>query len=93
MQYSWRELFEEIQDQLLEYDGKQSYDDMDKIIDEDKKSKIALKNASESAPKLDFTIENKNLNIIYSSINTITIKFYLIDLEILFSRTPFIQQV
>jgi hypothetical protein len=43
--------------------------------------------------KLSFTVSDKSLKITYSNISKFTIKFYLIDLEILFSRTPFIKQV
>jgi len=52
-----------------------------------------VKNAILTEPKLELTIENKSLQIIHSNISSLTIKFYFIDLEILFSRTPFIKQV
>jgi hypothetical protein len=88
----WRELFEEIEDQLLEYQGKATFDDIDMIMDEERKKKQTSKFVAEKEPKLSFTIENKSLQIIYSNLSSINIKFYLIDLEILFSRTPFIKQ-
>ena len=40
---------------------------------------------------LSFSISGQTLNIIYSNISAIKIKFYLIDLEILFSRSPSIK--
>ena len=46
------------------------------------------KELKEKEPKLTFSIEKKKLEIIHSNIKQITIKFYLIDLEILFSRNP-----
>lgn len=88
----WKDLFEEIEDQLLEYDGKVSMDDIESIMDEQKKKKQTNKIAIQTESKLSFTIENKQLQILYTNINSVTIKFYLIDLEILFSRTPFIKQ-
>lgn len=46
-------------------------------------------------PQLDFSIDtqNKALDIDYINIGRITINYYLIDLEILFSKTPFISSV
>ncbi len=90
---SWNELFEEIEDQLIEYEGKQIIEVVDEITDEEKKKKARVKNAVLTQPKLSFSIENKTLQIMHANIPNITIKFYFIDLEILFSRTPFIKQV
>ena len=88
----WCEMFEEIEDQIIEYEGKEICSDIDAILDEEKKKKQKVKNVIEAEPKLVFTIENKSqLNISYSNISEIFIKFYLIDLEILFSSTPFIK--
>jgi hypothetical protein len=68
-------------------------EDIDSLIDEEKKKKQITKNAIKTEPNLSFTIDNRALSINYSNIPSVTIKFYLIDLEILFSRTPFITQV
>jgi len=87
----WRDLFEEIEDQIFEYEGKEVICDIDSLIDEEKKKKQMVKNLITALPTLGFTIENKALQIQHSNIDQITIKFYLIDLEILFSRTPFIK--
>jgi len=86
-------LFEEIEDQLVEYSGEEIYGDMDKLIDEEKKKKQLTKEVIAAEPKLSFSIENKNLQITYSNVTSINIKFYFIDLEILFSRRPFLKQV
>ena len=66
---------------------------MDKLIDQEKKKKQLTKEVIATEPKLTFSIENKNLQIIYSNLASINIKFYFIDLEILFSRRPFLKQV
>jgi hypothetical protein len=88
----WRELFEEIEDQMIEFEGKEEFGDIDSLIDEEKKKKQATKNVVATEPKLQFTVESdRTLKIIYQNIDKFTIKFYLIDLEILFSRTPFIK--
>ncbi len=62
---SWNELFEEIEDQLIEYEGKQIIEVVDEITDEDKKKKARVKNAVLTEPKLGFSIENKSLQIFY----------------------------
>lgn len=63
------------------------------MIDEEKKKKQLIKEVIATEPKLGFVIENKSLQITYANISKINIKFYFIDLEILFSRRPFIKQV
>ena len=62
-------------------------------MDEERKKKVNVKNAFLKEPKLTFAIENQNINITYQNMDYIIIKFYLIDLEVLFSRTPFFKQV
>ncbi len=91
--FSWRELFEELEDQLIQFDGATVNDDIDSIIDEERKKKVNVKNAFLKEPKLAFTIENQSINITYHNVDYFIIKFYLIDLEVLFSRTPFFKQV
>ena len=93
----WREKFEEIEDQLLEYEGKEKVS-MDKISDENEKNinkKHLSKELKEKEPKLSFTIDNKNGKIIllHSNISEIDIKFYFIDLETLFTRDPKISEM
>lgn len=87
----WKELFEEIEDQMIEYEGKEVFGDIDSLIDEDKKKKQMAKKVIATQPTLSFALENKSLQIHHSNLSSIKIKFYLIDLEILFSRTPFIK--
>ena len=89
----WRELFEEIDDQLIEYEGLEIFSDVDSLMDEERKKKQLTKLIDVHEPKLSFKLEQQDLNIKYQNIKQITVKFYLIDLEILFSRTPFIQSV
>jgi hypothetical protein len=57
------------------------------MISNDKSNKKNMKE-----PSLSLTIENKTLQILYSNIDEINIKFYEIDLEIVFSMNPFIKQ-
>jgi hypothetical protein len=43
-------------------------------------------------PQMDFTIDNQTKTIIidYVNVQKVKINYYLIDLEIMFSKTPFI---
>ena len=92
----WAEKFEEIEDQLLEYEGKEKVS-MDKISSEnDKNSKKSLsKELREKEPKLSFTIDNKNgkILLLHRNLTEIEIKFYFIDLETMFTRDPRISEI
>ncbi len=81
----WREKFEEIEYQLNEYNKKPAQEELEN-------DKNLLKQMKSNEPMLNFNIENKKLSILFSNLDFINIKFYEIDLEILFSRNPnFIQ--
>jgi len=43
-------------------------------------------------PQLDFVVEDQVIHIDYINIDRVTINYYIIDLEILFSKTPFLNQ-
>ena len=78
---------------MIEYEGLEIFSDVDSLMDEERKKKQLTKLIDVHEPKLSFKLEQQDLNIKYQNIKQITVKFYLIDLEILFSRTPFIQSV
>ena len=91
----WKEKFEEIEDQLLEYEGKEKVS-MDKISQEnDKNNKQLTKELREKEPKMSFTIDNKEgkIIIVHSNISEIDIKLYFIDLETMFTRDPKISEI
>ena len=90
----WREKFEEIEDQLFEYEGKEKIS-MDKLLSENDNKKMVVKELREKEPKLSFTINNKEKKIllIHSNISEIYIKFYFIDLETMFTRDPKISEI
>ena len=91
----WKEKFEEIEDQLLEYEGKETVS-MDKISqDNDKSNKKLTKELREKEPKISFTIDNKEgkIIIVHSNISEIDIKLYFIDLETMFTRDPKISEI
>ena len=86
----WRALFEEIKDQLKEFDGDM---DIGKEIDqtEDEK-KLNLKISKELEPLLFAELKGKRIQVDYENIDSVDVKYYMIDPEILFSRTPFLAQ-
>ena len=90
----WREKFEEIEDELFEYEGKEKVS-MDKISTENDNKKALTKELKEKEPKISFTIDNKDgkIFIIHSNISQIDIKFYLIDLETMFTKDPKISEI
>jgi hypothetical protein len=88
---SWRVLFTEILDQLKEFDGVEEGDFEIDQEDEEKK-KQNLKKSKKIEPYLECEIEGQHINVEYDNIGKISIKYYVIDLEVLFSRTPFLIQ-
>lgn len=92
---SWRILFLEILDQLNEVDGEEDNDlqfDAENISDDTKKANY--KKSIKKEPTLNAEVINNEFKVVIESTNirNVTIKFYLIDVEILFSRTPFLKE-
>ena len=44
-------------------------------------------------PQMDFVIEDKVIHIDYVNIEAVKINYYMVDLEIMFSKTPFLNSV
>lgn len=95
---SWRNLFKEISEQLKEIDesykpagGKEEvkFDNFEDTEQERKRKQVKME------PQMDFTIDtqNKTVHIDYINVAKVRVNYYLIDLEILFSKTPFISSV
>ena len=87
---SWKNMFNEIEDQLNEYDGKINFDE--EISKEEKELSKKEKHKAESEEILNIELKDQEINIIYKNISNITVKYYLIDIEILFSRSPFVKK-
>lgn len=95
---NWREMFEEIEDELIEYLGLEKISDID-IIKEETSVKDRLKNINNTVPIINFKVDynkenmfNSKLNIEYKNIESelIEIKYYFVDIETLYSRNPFL---
>ena len=84
----WRNTFSTITAQLDEAEGK---DAGGKIADaEDRNQQQAALATTE--PNFDFTVEAKQINLNFQNLKQARINFYEMDVELLFSRNPFVQQ-
>ncbi|MEI6235857.1 MAG: hypothetical protein WCT04_22610 [Planctomycetota bacterium] len=82
----WRNSFAEVRAQCDEIDGKDNA-----IVDkDDKKQKQAALAATE--PNLDFTVEAKKVAINYQNVVECRVNYYKMDIELLFSGNPFVQE-
>ena len=87
----WRYLFEEVREQLKEYDGDLELDK--EIINQNEEEiKLNLKISKELEPLLHAELKGNRIQVDYENVESIEIKYYIIDPEILFSRTPFLAQ-
>jgi len=82
----WRNAFASIQNQLDEIDGKNG-----KLIDKDDQAQQQAKLAATEA-SFEFGVAAKNINLTWKNVEKVRINYYLMDVELLFSRNPFVQQ-
>lgn len=82
----WRNLFRLALAQLDEATGAKA-----KIVDDkDRDQNVARLAATE--PEFDFTAEKKTVTVNYRNLSRATANYYRMDIELLFSRQPFVQQ-
>lgn len=87
---SWRLLFLDILDQLYELDG----EDLDTEIDREneQRKKQNYKASVKKQPHLEVEMEENGTAAVEArNIKEITLKYYIIDTEVLFSRAPFLK--
>jgi len=80
---TWNKRFKEILQQLDEMKGGEV-----KVHDKDSRSQV-LSQLAATEPSFDFTIEGKNIHITFSNLSEVTISFFEMDVEVLFSSSPF----
>ena len=88
---AWKVLFTEILDQLEEFEEGIDYDEDIDQLDETKR-KANLKKSINLEPTMSWELEGKLIKIEYNNIPKISVKYYAIDPEVLFSRAPFLNQ-
>lgn len=85
----WRKLFADIRQQLAEIDGVVSVAEAPTETDtrDQRNLKLAAKSVS-----LDFSISGHTVTLNYQATNKVTVKIFKMDIELLFSNSPFVQQ-
>jgi hypothetical protein len=81
----WRKLFGEVVAHLDEAEGRKAAADPEN--DAARQKKLAA-----SQPNFDIKVESKQVTIDYQNLQTLTLNYYLMDIELLFSRNPFVKQ-
>lgn len=83
----WRLLFGDVIAQVNEISGETTQ----VVNDDDRNQKQTQLAASE--PSFDFAIDQQQLSIKYQNLQNCEIHYYPMDIELLFSRKPFVQEV
>jgi hypothetical protein len=82
----WRNAFVALNGQLDEIEGKPGL-----IADADDRSQRQGA-AAANEPDVQFVVDGKNLKMSWQNIDSVRLNYYLMDVELLFSRNPFVQQ-
>lgn len=82
----WRKLFRNVLAQLEELKGGAV-----EISDEDDRAQRHARLTSTQVG-FDFAVEQKSITVHYQNLRSFTVNYYRMDIELLFSRQPFVQQ-
>ncbi len=82
----WRNTFAAIIAQLDEAEGKDNA-----TVDAEDRNQQQTKLAA-TEPSFEFTVEGKQINLNFQNLKTVRVNYYEMDVELLFSRNPFVQQ-
>ncbi|MBT7302623.1 MAG: hypothetical protein HN849_24050, partial [Victivallales bacterium] len=83
----WQKLFAEIVSQCDEIDG-----DTTAVIDKEDRTQTQTALAA-TQPSFEFVIEDGEIRLDYQNLESVELNFYRMDLELLFSRTPFLMDI
>jgi len=61
------------------------------VVDDESRDQVQASLAA-SEPNFDFRVEAKQVAVDYQNLQRITVNYYLMDIELLFSRNPFVQE-
>ena len=86
---TWRLLFLDMDQQLKEYDGVNIEEG---TVEGEERKEVGKKKQIKTEPQLGIVLEGKEVVVDYNNIAEVAVKYYIIDLEILFSRAPFLTQ-
>ena len=82
----WRKRFAEVRSQLAEIEGAAAA-----VIDKGSHIQRQTQLAS-TEPNFEFKVEGKRISVDYQNLTECRVNYYLMDVELLFSRSPFVQQ-
>ena len=82
----WRDAFVSIDRQVAEIESGNA-----EIIDKENREQRQTELAA-TAPSFELKVEAKEVRIEYQNLKRATVNYYLMDIELLFSRNPFVQQ-
>ena len=82
----WRDAFAAIAAQLDELAGQGV-----KVVDKENRGEVQTKLAATEA-SFDFRVEAQRVQLNFQNLKQVTVNYYLMDIELLFSRNPFVQQ-
>ena len=83
----WRNAFAVIGQQLDEARGKESTTVVDGQNRDQQQGHLAA-----TEPAFEFTLEGQKVNLTWQNLEAVQVNYYLMDVELLFSRNPFVQQ-
>jgi hypothetical protein len=84
----WRQLFAEVAAQLDEIEGKQPVRPGDKEPNREKQQgELAA-----TEPAFDFKVEHRQVALTWKNLREVTVRYYLMDPEFLFSASPFVTE-
>lgn len=82
----WQKRFLNIQAQVNEIRGKAAT-----LVDKENRDQKQTQLA-DTSPSFDFKVEDRKIKVSFQNLKTININYYLMDIELLFSKSPFVQQ-
>ncbi len=83
----WQKLFANVAAQLDEIEGKRQA-----VVDEKDRTQVQSNLAAAEA-SFDVALEGKTVTVTYQNLSDFRVNYYLMDVELLFSRNPFVQHV
>ncbi len=81
----WRNMFVNIVNQADEIDSGQT-----KVADGEDRNQVQSGLAAKT-PEFEFTVESKKVKVSYHNLRQVQVNYYLMDIELLFSGSPFVQ--
>jgi hypothetical protein len=82
----WRQAFTAVLRQVDEIEGRAAA-----VVDPSDQAQRQAQLAAEE-PTFDFTLDQQTIQLTWQNLDRVRINFYLMDVELLFSRNPFVQQ-